>query len=58
MSLEHTACTDWKGAAFTLMPPEWVGLETGGKAVDKEHGADDCSVDIEMEAWGGRNDDI
>lgn len=49
-----TACTDWKGAALTLMPPVWVGLETGGKAEDREHGAGGCSGERDIEAWGGR----
>lgn len=39
------------------MPPEWVGLETGGKAADKEHGTVDCSVDTEREAWVGGNEE-
>lgn len=49
MNPKHTACTDWKGAAFTLMPPEWICLETGGKAVDREHGAEDWSDDRDIE---------
>lgn len=52
----RTACTDWKGAALTLMPPVWVGLETGGKAEDREHGAGDCSDDRDIEAWVGKEE--
>lgn len=46
----NTACTDWKGAALTLMPPVWVGLDTDGKAADRVHGAGDCSDDRDIEA--------
>lgn len=55
---KRTACTDWKGAALTLMPPVWEGLETGGKAEDREHGAGGCSDDRDIEAWGGRKEGI
>jgi len=40
------------------MPPVWVGLETGGKAADKEHGAGDCSDDRDIEAWIGRREGV
>ncbi len=40
------------------MPPVWEGLETGGKAEDREHGAGDCSDDRDIEAWGGRKEGI
>lgn len=33
------------------MPPVRVGLETGGKAEDIEHGAGDGSDDRDIEAW-------
>lgn len=49
---QRTACTDWKGAALTLMPPEWEGLEAGEKAEEREQGAGLCSGDRDMEAWG------
>lgn len=48
---DPTACTDWNGAALTLMPPEWVGLETDGKAEDREHGEGDGSDDRDKETW-------
>lgn len=51
---QRTACTDWKGAALTLMPPEWEGLEAGEKAEEREQGAGLCSGDRDMEAWGRR----
>lgn len=41
---------------MTLMPPVWAGLETGGKAEDREHGAGDCSDERDIEAWGGRKE--
>ena len=43
---------DWNGAAFTLRPPLWGGLETGGKAGGREDGAGGCSEDRDIEAWG------
>lgn len=36
------------------MPPVRVGLETGGKAEDREHGAGDGSDDRDIEAWVGK----
>lgn len=54
---ERTACTDWNGAALTLMPPEWEGLEAGEKAEEREQGAGLCSGDRDMEAWGGKEED-
>lgn len=33
------------------MPPVRVGLETGGKAEDREHGAGDGADDRDIEAW-------
>lgn len=41
---------DWNGAAFTLIPPPWVGLATGGKAEGREDRAGDCSEDRDIEA--------
>lgn len=54
---ERTACTDWKGAALTLMPPEWEGLEAGEKAGEREQGAEVCSGDRDIEAWGWKEEE-
>lgn len=40
------------------MPPVWVGLDTGGKAGDREQGAGDGSDGRDKEAWVGGKEGI
>lgn len=39
------------------MPPEWEGLEAGEKAGEREQGAEVCSGDRDIEAWGWKEEE-